>query len=48
MRYIVAHMHTIGERKCISCSGCSSFKRFTKCNSVPIAHRVPAGADSIV
>ena len=27
MRYIVAHMQTTGERKWISCSGCSCFRR---------------------
>ena len=27
-----------------SLAGCSAFKRFTRCSSVPIAHRVPAAA----
>ena len=37
MRYIVAHMQTTGERKWISCSGCSCFRRLTRCSSVPMA-----------
>ena len=44
IRYIVAHIQTSGERKCISCSGCCCLSLLTKCSSVPMAHLVPAGA----
>ena len=35
------HAHH-GERKWISCSGCSCLSRLTRCNSVPMAQRSPA------
>ena len=48
MRYMVAHMQTMGERNRMVLSGFSACKRLTRWSSVPIAQLEPAGARSIV
>ncbi len=45
MRNMVEHMQMVGQRKWISLSGISCFKRLTKFNSVPMAHLDPEGEE---
>ncbi len=48
IRYMVAHMQTIGDRKWIVLSGFSWARRLTRCSSVPTPQVEPAGADEMV